>query len=402
MTLPPKPKKVRAVYLDHAAATPLHPQVFSAMKPFLIDTFANPSALYSAAVHARNAVEHSRSTIAKAIGAQPKSVFFTGSGTESCNLAIRGTVEAARRTVAKPHIVTSTIEHHAVLRTVQQLEKEGCSVTYVEASADGLIAAEDVLASLTSQTVLVSIMLANNEVGSIQPVAHIGNAVQKWRRDKKTQYPLFHSDACQAANELRIDVEQLHVDLLTLNASKVYGPKGVGLLYARTGTPIDPVLLGGGQEFGLRPGTEYVAGIVGFAKALSLAQKQHEHTLERLRELQQYFLKHVFQSIPEASLVGTLPGRKRLASNISILFPNTDAESLILYLDAYGISCASASACTTGSDEISHVLTACGLDEKQAQSVIRFTMGKATTKKDINHLIKYLVPIVKMLHTNDV
>lgn len=418
--LPKRPRKVQRVYLDHAAATPLDAEVFAAMRPWLIRNFANPSALYASAVVAREAIEDARKSISGALATRIDSIIFTGSGTESNNLAIFGVARlsgapttpdpsSGRRGRFRGHIVTTAIEHHAVLNPIRHLEKEGWEVTYLPVNKYGALRTEQVKSALRPETILVSIMFANNEVGTIEPIAEIGREILKWRNAHQTPYPYFHTDACQAAGYLDLRVDRLHVDLMSLNGSKIYGPKGVGILYKRRGVELSPIICGGGQEFGLRSGTENVAGIVGFAKALELLSRYQDNEIPRVEKLRNYFWEKIQMMIEDVMLNGPLLGKAgrqdtragwvvdRLPNNLNITFQGVDAEALILYLDEYGIQCSSGSACTADSDEISHVFLACGLSEEQAKSCIRFTLGKKTVKRDIDYAMKYLPQIVEEL-----
>lgn len=405
---PPKPKKKQLIYLDHAAATPLESGVFQAMKPFFTSQFANPSALYSLGVQAKKRIEESRKKVGEILFAQPDTIYFTSGGTEANNIAIFGVIEELRITNyelrEKIHIITTKIEHDSVLRPIQELEKEGVEVTYLDVDENGLISLEELKKALRKETVLVSIMYANNEIGTVQPIADIGREILKWRKNNTTSFPYFHTDACQAANYLDLSVEKLHVDLMTLNGSKIYGPKGVGALYKRRGVVLHAQVYGGRQEKGLRAGTENVPGIVGFATALELVQKKKENV--RIEKLRNYFWESIEKKIPDVFLNGPMQENKktkkpestqtmRLPSNLNVYFKDIEAEALILYLDSYGISCSSGSACSTESNEPSHVLKACGMSDERAFGSIRFSLGKDTTKKDIDYVMKYLPGVVE-------
>ncbi len=401
----------KIVYLDHAASTPVDPVVFAAMKPWLTTQFANPSALYGSAIDARNAVEQSRDTVARLISTTADTIYFTSGGTESANMAIRGVAdEYFRIHNTRGHIITTAIEHHAVLHPIQELEKEGWVVTYLPVNHEGIVAVQDVVKHVRKDTVLVSVMYANNEIGTIEPIASLGKELLKWRKKNNTVYPFFYTDACQAALYLDLHVDRLHVDLMTLNGSKLYGPKGVGVLYRRRHVPLKPLTYGGGQEMGVRSGTENVPAIVGFAKAFERTIRVQQKQTQRALELQQYFLKTLQKHIPTYVLNGPAITHskktrgvaketlQRLPNNIHITIPGVEAEVLILYLDAVGVCCSSGSACTTDSDEVSHVLLACGKTDAEAKSAVRFTIGKETTKNDIMFVVKYLSLLIKKLH----
>lgn len=388
----PNPKKT--IYLDHAAATPMSKKVFAAMKPFAVDYFANPSALYRDAQFIRTALAQARKDIATVLKTNPDTIILTRGGTESINMAILG---AARKHASHgKHIVTTKTEHAAVGEAVKQLEREGFFVTYVPVDEVGRISLSELKTALRKDTVLVTIMYANNEIGTIAPIADIGRLLLKWRKEHKTSYPLFHTDACQAANYLPLQADQLHVDLLSLNGAKVYGPKGAGILYKRRGVEIAPLVFGGGHEQGLRPGTEDVSSVVGLAAALQESEALRGKEVKRLQALRNYFYKQLQKNIPDVFLNGPDVNREdRLANNLNVSFSGAESESIILYLDAKGVACASGSACSTDSDEPSHVLTACGLSKDRIASSIRFTLGRSTKKSDIDTVMEVLPGIIE-------
>lgn len=390
-----KPKKIRSVYLDHAATTPMDERVFLSMKPYFTKEFGNASALYNLGREAQKAVNKARKTIAELIHALPENITFTGSGSESDNLAIYGIARAHEK--QGKHIVSIAIEHHAVLNPLKNLEKQGFEITYVPIDKQGVVNPQAVAKAIRKDTILVTIMHANNEVGSIQPIADIGRAILKFRKENKTPYPFFHSDACQAAGYLDLDVEKSHVDLMTINGSKVYGPKGVGILYARRGLKLEPIILGGGQERGLRAGTENTPAIVGLAKALELVKNDAEKESVRLRQLTKYFYEKIKKIIPDIQLNGPEIGDKRLPNNLNVTFKNIEGEAMLLYLDEYGIMCSTGSACTSESLEPSHVLRAMGMPHELAHGSLRFTFGHNNSKADIDYIMKYLPAIVSQL-----
>jgi len=395
MIKPPKTKKL--VYLDHAATTYTDSKVEKAMLPFFGKIFGNPSSLYELGRITNGELNDARRKVAEILHALPDNIIFTGGGTESDNLAIFG---AARAHVKQgKHIVTSKIEHHAVLHSLAQLEKEGFEVTYLDVDSQGFVSPKKVLAAIRPDTILVTIMYANNEIGTVEPIADIGREILKWRKSRNTVYPFFHTDACQAAGALELDVEKLHVDLMTINGSKIYGPKGVGVLYKRRGINIQPIIFGGGQEMKMRSGTENLAGIVGLAKALDLTQTNRHDENARLIDLRDYFYNQLTKKIDKIKLNGAALGNElvRLPNNLNITFMDVEGEALLLYLDAFGIMCSTGSACTSHSLEPSHVITALGLPYEYAHGSLRFTLGHCNTKKDVDYVMKYLPEVVKTL-----
>ncbi len=416
------------MYFDHAASTPVDSAVLRAMNPYFTQVYANASSLYALGVEARRAVEQARETVAGVLGSQKDTILFTSGATEANNMALMGSTWVHGK---NPHIITTTLEHSSVLRPIQELEKNcGFSVTYLKPNHEGFVFAHQVKSALRNNTILISIGYANNEIGTVQPIAEIGKEILKWRKEEKTALPYFHSDAAQAPGALDISVEKLHVDFMTLNGSKIYGPKGVGVLYKRRNVPMHVQSYGGKQEFGLRAGTENVPGIVGFAKALEIAEKIRVKSSIQISELRNYFWKQLQKHTPHVVLngpqinvsllakernpgvanvlegMGEVNGKKystaynRLPNNLNVSFESIEAEVLMLYLDAYGIMCSTGSACSTDSDEPSHVLLACGYSKHRANSSLRFTLGKHTEKKDIDMVIKYLSALVKELRKN--
>ncbi len=376
--------KDKIIYLDHAATTYLDPRVKKEMDKCYSDVYGNPGSLHSIGREANELVETSRETIANTLNCKPKEIIFTSGGTESINLAIKGVAFKKE----KGHIITSKIEHPAVLDTCRFLEKKGFQVTYLNVDKFGLVNPKDVEKAIKKDTILISIMYANNEIGTIEPIKEIGRIA---RRNKI----LFHTDACQAAGALDLDVNQLNVDLMTLNGSKIYGPKGVGILYKSKEVKLEPLMHGGGQEFGLRSGTENVPGIVGFAKALELAQSSKEKENARLIKLRDYLISSVLSKIEKSFLNGH--PKKRLPNNINISFLDVEGESVLLYLDHQGIEVSTGSACSSQKLEISPTLNAIGLIHDAAHGSIRFSLGHQTTKKDIDYTVKALKEIIENL-----
>ena len=382
--------------MDYAAATPLDPRVLKAMLPYLQTEYGNPSSLHHKGASARKAVEAARKSVATVLGAGSEEVIFTAGGTESCNLAILGAAQAAR----KGHIVTTAIEHHAVLDPIKQLIKQGWKVTVLKVNKEGLVNPGDVQKALRKDTVLVSVMYANNEIGTIQPIAEIGKLLgrENQARAKRKGVPvLFHTDASSACSSLDINVNKLGVDLLTASSSKFYGPKGAGFLYVRKGTALNAIIHGGGQEKNLRSGTENVSGIVGLASALVLAE-QHKHPENlRLSKLQAYVFKEVLSRVKNVMVNGTVEPNKRLANNLNFTIPGIEGEALMLYLDASGICVSTGSACATGSTDASHVLLAIGRSSAQAKQSIRVSLGKDTSMDDIKYFLKALYEKIQLL-----
>lgn len=385
---------VRQVYLDHAATTPLDPRVLLAMRPYLEEIHGNPSSFHGEGKRAKDAIDGARERIAKVLHVRADEILFTSGGTESDNLAILG---YARANAEKGrHIITTAIEHQAVMESVLHLEKkEGFEVTYLKPDKFGEITAEQVLAALRPDTLLVTIMYANNEIGTIEPVAEIGNAIQKYRQENNVPHLVFHTDACQAAGALSLDIEKLHVDMLTLNASKIYGPKGNGLLYVRRGVKVRPLMFGGAQERGLRPGTESVAGIIGLAAALEIVQAEHLTESARLIPLRDRLIRGLLERVGKARLNGH--ATKRLPNNVNISFLDVEGEALLLYLDAAGVYASTGSACTSASLDPSHVILALGMPYEVAHGSLRFTLGHATTEADIDYVLDVLPPLVEKL-----
>jgi cysteine desulfurase len=373
------------LYLDNAATTPLHPAALAAMMPFLEGKFHNPSSAYTPARAARKAIDDARSTIAQALNANPDEIYFTASGTEADNWAINGILNASP---AKKHIVTTSVEHHGVLYTCRALEKRGYEVTYLPVDSHGLISPAALEEALRPDTALVTVIMANNEVGTLQPMAEIGEIT------RRHHIPL-HTDAVQAVGHIPVDVNALNLDLLALSAHKFGGPKGAGALYIRKGTPIAPMFYGGAQERGRRAGTENVAGIVGMAAALTHFAEELPNEQPRVTALRDALISEIQTRIPHTQLNGhpTL----RLPGNINISFRFIEGESLLLRLDMLGCFASTGSACSSGALEPSHVLMAMGLPHGLANGAIRFSLGRGNTAEDIPRLMKMLVPAVERL-----
>lgn len=385
----------RNVYLDHAATTPTDPRVVKAMSPYWTDKFANPSSIYRLGQVNKQAINEARQIIANYLASQPDEIIFTGGGTASINLAIKGLVEALN---TKTHIITSNIEHHAVSHSVSRLANQGHHLSFLPVDINGLVSLADLKATINDQTRLVTIMMANNEIGTIQPIQKIGAYLAKLnqiRTKQKLPRIYFHTDACQAAGTLDLNVNKLHVDLLTLNGSKIYGPKGVGVLYVKRGTPLIPLLDGGGQEKNKRSGTENIPGIIGLAKAIVLAQQTKEKENKRLITLRDWFINQITTTIPKTILNGD--SQNRLPNNINISFLDIEGEAILLHLDEVGIQVSTGSACNSESLEPSHVIRALGYPPEVAHGSIRFTLGKSTTKADLEYVLSKLPTIIQKL-----
>lgn len=377
---------MKYIYLDHAATTPVDPKVLEVMLPYFSKTFGNPSSIHTEGQKARSALWGARRDVAKLIGANPREVVFVGGGTESINLAIKGVAE--KYAVKGKHIITSKIEHSAVLKCAKQLEHRGFEVTYLGVNQNGSVDPKEVEANMRKDTILVSIMYANNEIGTIQEIAKIAKIA-------KAGGALMHTDACQASGALDIKVTNLGVDLMSLNGSKMYGPKGIGVLYKREGVDIAAQIHGGGQELGLRAGTENLPLAIGFAKALEIAEARREKEAKREMGLRDFFIKKILTEIPDTKLNGH--PSKRLPNNIHITFKGIEGETILIRLDMEGIAVSAASACASGSVEPSHVISALGVPQERAHSSIRFSLGRSTTKKNLLKTISTLKAIVKDL-----
>lgn len=375
----------RTIYLDHAATTPLDARVLDAMMPYLTSEYGNASSIYTIGRHAMQAIDRSREQVAELLHCRPSEIAFVGCGSESDNLAIKGMAFAAQK--KGNHIITSSIEHHAVLHTCQYLDRFGFHTTYLPVDAYGLVDPDAVARAITDQTVLVSIMYANNEIGTIEPIAEIG------RICRARKIP-FHVDAVQAGGALPIDVVELHADLLSLSAHKFYGPKGMGILYTRQGMRILPQLQGGSQERGRRAGTENVAGIVGTAEALRLAYEELPAATPRIIALRDQLIEGLLQ-IPRSRLTGH--PTNRLPNNASFAFEGIEGESILLNLDLLGIAASTGSACTSGSVEPSHVLVALGLAPEWSHGSLRLTLGKGNTQEDVDTVLGTVPRIVEKL-----
>ncbi|MDP3710729.1 MAG: cysteine desulfurase family protein [bacterium] len=396
---------MKEVYLDHAATTYLDPRVKEAMEAYWELEYGNPSSLYRVGRRAKDALDEARRIVAQILNCRQEEIIFTGGGTESINMAVFG---IARMHKDKGrHMITSKIEHHAVLHSMEALGKEGFEVTYLDVDEYGLIDLEDLRQAIRPDTILISIMYANNEIGTIEPIEEIGKIIKQTRKERQAltapsgqanpnMTPIyFHTDACQAAGALILDIEKLGVDMFSINGSKIYGPKGVGCLYLNRNVRIKPLIYGGGQENTLRSGTENVPGIIGFAKALELAQKESDKENVRLIELRDYFISRFLKEIPKTILNGHPVSR--LPNNVNISVMDIEGEAVVLYLDAKGIYMSTGSACTSTTLDPSHVILALGRPYEHAHGSLRFTLGKRTTKEDLDYVMEVLPGVVEKL-----
>ncbi len=380
------------IYLDHAATTPPDPRVLEAMWPVYANQWGNPSSIYLEGQQAHHALDAARKLCADLLGTSPKEIIFTSGGTESDNAAIRGAAFAQKARGRGDHIITTQVEHHAVLHAVEQLEREGFRATYLPVDADGVVDLAALEAAVDDQTTVVSIMAANNEVGTVQPIAEAVRIVKA-----RNPNAVFHTDAVQAAGTEDVTPSKLGVDLLSIAAHKLYGPKGVGLLYVRNRTPWQPMLLGGSQEKERRAGTENLAGVVGLATAMKLAWEEMPARNAHSRALRDRLLFKLPERVPDTIITGPAEPERRLANNFSCCFRNVEGESVLLALDMADVAASSGSACTTGSLEPSHVLTAMGIDPDLAHASLRLTVGASNTESDIERVLDTLPGIVSRL-----
>lgn len=376
----------KRIYVDNAATTKVAPEVVEAMLPYFTENFGNPSSIYAEGREAKKAIERAREQVAKAIGADPKEIYFTGSGSEADNWALRSTAKALKS--KGNHIITSSVEHHAVLHTCQDLEKQGYEVTYLPVDKYGMVSPEDVKAAIKDTTIMISIMTANNEIGTIMPIAEIGEIA-------KSAGVVFHTDAVQAVGNVHIDVNEMNIDMLSLTGHKFHGPKGSGALFVRNGVRLISFITGGAQERMRRAGTENVPGIVGLGKAIEMATANINQKQKKLTALRDAYIKKVLETIPYSHLNGH--PTKRLPGNANISFEFIEGEGMLLSLDMKGISVSSGSACTSGSLDPSHVLLAIGLKHEEAHGSLRVSFGEDNTMEDVNYIADSLKEIVERL-----
>ncbi len=377
---------MKQIYMDHGATTPVDPLVVDAMLPYFTETFGNASSLHSFGQEANSALEQSRQQVAASIGAKPEEIIFTSGGTESDNLAIKGI--AYRNSGKGKHIITSTIEHPAILDTCAYLEKEGFDVTYVPADSDGIIDMDELEKAIRDDTILISVMHANNEIGTIQPISDISKLTKE-----KGIY--LHTDAVQSFGKIAVNVDELGVDMLSMSSHKIYGPKGVGALYVRKGTPLQALAHGGSHERSMRAGTENISGIVGFAKAVALADERLVDDEKHMTQLRDSLIGKVMDSIDDVELSGH--PTNRLPNNVNLRFSFIEGESMLLFLDMKGIAISTGSACSSKSLEPSHVLTAIGLRPEDSHGSLRITLGKDNTQEEVDYVVDALVEVVGRL-----
>ncbi|MBE5957500.1 MAG: cysteine desulfurase NifS [Lachnospiraceae bacterium] len=378
----------KLIYLDNAATTQVYPEVVDAMKPFFTEFYGNPSSVYSFAAEANRNVLKARETIASALGAKTEEIYFTGGGSESDNWALKATAEAYGN--KGKHIITTKIEHHAILHTAEYLEKKGFEVTYLDVDENGVVKLEELKAAIRPDTILISVMTANNEIGTIQPIAEIGKIA-------KENGVLFHTDAVQAFGHIPINVDEMNIDMLSASGHKVNGPKGIGIMYIRKGVKILSFIHGGAQERQRRAGTHNVPGIVGFGKAIELATKELDSRIKYETELRDHLIDRVLNEIPYVRLNGHRTDR--LPNNANFCFRFIEGESLLILLDEKGICGSSGSACTSGSLDPSHVLLAIGLPHEIAHGSLRLTLSEKTTKEDIDYTVDELKKIIERLRS---
>ena len=378
---------MRKVYLDNAATTALSPRVLEAMLPYFTQYYGNPSSVHAFGREAKQGLDKARDQVAKALHCEPSEVIFTGCGTESDNTVLLGV--AQRYGDKGKHIITTNVEHHAILHTCEYLEKQGYSVTYLPVDQDGLVTAEQVAAAIRPDTILVSIMFANNEVGTIMPIQEIGAVC-------KEKGVLFHTDAVQAVGHIPVDVQAMHIDMLSLSAHKFHGPKGVGALYCRKGIRLPSYIMGGAQERGRRAGTENVAGIVGLGAAIQLATEQLEENRAKMTALRDRLIEGL-SKIPHSAVNGDL--EHRLPGNVNLCFEGIEGESLLLLLDAAGICASSGSACTSGSLDPSHVLLAIGRPHEVAHGSLRLSLCEWNTQEEVDHILREVPRVVEYLRS---
>lgn len=373
----------RLIYFDHGATTRVDDRVLNKMLPYFSMNYGNPSSMYFIGRRNKRAIEEARNEVALNIGAKPKEIYFTSCGSESDNLALKGIAYANKH--RGTHIITSKIEHPAILNACTTLERQGFTVTYLNVDKNGFVRLDELENSIRVDTILISIMLANNEIGTIQPIQQIAKIA-------KMNNIYFHTDSVQGVGNIKIDVKELGVDLLSMSAHKFYGPKGVGALYVRNGVDFERIQDGGHQEKGKRSGTENVAGIVGLAEAIKIAYKELGYTNSKVLNLRNYFITRLKQMNSHIKINGDL--EKRLPGNINVSFPNIDGGQLLLKLDEYGICASAGSACSTGDSKPSHVLTSIGLSKEEAFGTLRFTLGKENTKQEIDYTMKVLEKVI--------
>lgn len=390
---------MKEVYLDNAATTSCDPKILKAMAPFWFRIYGNSSSFNDAGRKAKKALDQSRQKIARIIGAKNQEIIFTSSATEANNLAVLGTTRALKNKKSK--IITTKIEHRSILEPIKKLQKEGIKIHYLSVNKEGLIDLNEFKKALTPETALISIIYANNEIGGIQPIKKAAKIIKTFRNSKlgirNSPYPYFHIDAAQASNHLDININNLGVDLMTISSHKIYGPKGIAALYLKREVKIEPIIYGGGQEFNLRPSTEAVPLIVGFAKALEESQKSKVKNQENQEKLRNYFIYNLKKILPSLKINGPENPQNRVPHIINMTLPEIENEQLLLHLDKHGIRASAGSACTSYDIEPSHVLLAIGLSKEKARSSIRFSLGKKTSKADLDYVLKILPKMVNKI-----
>lgn len=390
----------KRIYLDYGATTVVDKEVFQAMKPYFLEKFGNPSSVHSFGQEALEAVDNARLEVANYLNCSPSEVIFTSGATESNNLVIKGILRSyhSQSNKKKPHIITTRFEHHCILDACGKVEKDGLAeITYLKVNKDGVVKLEDVKKAIRPNTILISVMYVNNEIGTVQPIAEIGKFVKLINEKQRTvnNKLIFHTDATQGINYFDCDTNKLNVDLLSFSSHKIYGPKGVGALYIKTGTPIKRIQDGGDQEYKMRAGTHNVPGIIGLGKAIELVKKEKEKNIKQVTKLRDHLIKRVLREVPQSYLNGS--GIKRSPNNANFRFDDVEGEGLVLSLDMEGIAVSTGSACSSGALEPSHVLMALGLKPEQAHGSLRMTIGKYVTKKEIDITVDKLKEVIKRL-----
>ncbi len=385
----------KMIYVDYAAATPVREEVFNKMKPFFSEYFGNSSSIYEFGQTSRRALDKARFQVSDALGCSPQEVFFTSGGTESNNLAIQGVVEKYKN--YGKHIVTTKIEHVSILSVCEKLEQDGCRITYLEPDNEGVIQPEQVQNALQEDTILVSVIHGNNEIGTMQDIQKMGEIVSQYRRDHQRKYPVFHSDICQTIGFFNMNAQMYNLDLATINSGKIYGPKGAGALYVKKGVQLSPRMYGGGQEKKIRAGTENIPAVVGFGEAVEWVQREREQYSRHCEDLRDFCIAEIEKRVSGCQLNGHRTDR--LPNNIHLSFEGIEGETLLVNLDQEGVCASTGSACTSGNIDPSHVLLAIGVSYELTHGSLRLTLGRMTTKEDVEYVVDKLVSVIQKMRS---